>query len=339
MSSALRERLESVRRVIQRDVNGRGLHGPGSPTLAEHCAADFSAACRQLANAASVSIITGFFIPHGQPPAAETDGPLGAVFLAQALRLLGIPSVLAGEEFCTEALRAGLAMRSDRSTRVVVLPPSGLDADAYREAFFREVGRPSHLVAIERVGPSHTRASLLAQDPQGVEEFEREMPIASRDRCHNMRGQDITASCGPAHWLFEFPDSDRPVTLGIGDGGNEIGMGRLPWSLVRRAVPWGGRIACRVATDYLIVCGVSNWGAYGLAAGTALVRGMKPDPDLFDPDRERQVLEAMVRAGPLVDGVTGRAEASVDGLDAARYLGTLREIAAVARGEQWSSAP
>jgi hypothetical protein len=43
---------------------------------------------------------------------------------------------------------------------------------------------------------------------------------------------------------------------------------------------------------------VSNWGAYALAAGVYVLRGVKPPTDLFDPDREREILEVMVREGP-----------------------------------------
>jgi hypothetical protein len=74
---------------------------------------------------------------------------------------------------------------------------------------------------------------------------------------------------------------------------------------------------------------VSNWGAYALAAGVYALRGVKPAPDLFDPDRERAILEVMVREGPLVDGVTGKQTATVDGLtwdEYARPLARIREI-------------
>jgi hypothetical protein len=80
------------------------------------------------------------------------------------------------------------------------------------------------------------------------------------------------------------------TTIGIGDGGNEIGMGKLPWETIRRNVPQGGLVACRVPTDYLIVCGVSNWGAYALGAGVRRLRSAPPDPALFDPERERDGL-------------------------------------------------
>jgi hypothetical protein len=98
---------------------------------------------------------------------------------------------------------------------------------------------------------------------------------------------------------------------------------------VVKNIPNGNLIHCRVPTDYLIVAGVSNWGAYALAAGVYVLRGVKPPADLFDPDREREILEVMVREGPLVDGVTGQQTATVDGLswdEYAKPLVRIREI-------------
>ena len=42
--------------------------------------------------ALSVGIITGFYVPLGTPPAAETDGPVGAAMLAGALTRLAFPA-------------------------------------------------------------------------------------------------------------------------------------------------------------------------------------------------------------------------------------------------------
>ena len=117
------------------------------------------------------------------------------------------------------------------------------------------------------------------------------------------------------------------TTIGIGDGGNEIGMGKLPWSTIRKNVPHGGEVACRVPTDYLIVAGVSNWGAYALATGIRLLRGAAADPELYDVNRERELLRLMVDAGPLVDGVTGERTLTVDGLTFERYGRVLRDLA------------
>src|SRR5262249_33810466 len=121
------------------------------------------------------------------------------------------------------------------------------------------------------------------------------------------------------------------VTIGVGDGGNEIGMGKLPWPLIADRIPGGATIACRVATDHLIVAGVSNWGAYALAAGVALLRGVVPPDDWFDLDREPAIPRRMVDEGGLVDGVTGRPAASVDGLPFDEYAIALRRIGEIVR--------
>jgi hypothetical protein len=195
------------------------------------------------------------------------------------------------------------------------------------------LGRPTHLVAIERVGPAHTPASVLAQ-PGATDEdrsaFLAAVPPEHHGRCHTMRGRDITDVTADAWSAFEYPASGRPITIGVGDGGNEIGMGKVRWDTIRRNVPGGGIVACRVPADFLIVAGVSNWGAYALAAGVALSLGRRLPRALFDPDAELRLLERLVAAVPLVDGVTGRREAGVDGLpwsETAGVLTGLRELA------------
>jgi hypothetical protein len=189
----------------------------------------------------------------------------------------------------------------------------------------------THLLAIERVGPSHTPTSIAAQPGASeatVRLFQAEVPAEDHDRCHTMRGRDITELMSPAHLLFEHEarQEPRPMTIGIGDGGNEIGMGKVPWEVIRRNIPGGARVACRTATDHLIVCGISNWGAYGLAAGVRLLRGHRPTDELFDVEKERELLRIMVEAGPLVDGVLGRPNVSVDGVPFERYAEPLRRL-------------
>src|SRR4051794_17635514 len=94
--------LDAIRDVIQEDVGQRGLRTDPNENLITACPRDLHAACRSLAETpnAAVAIITGFFIPHAEPPCGETDGPLGAVFLARALTPLGIRVVVATDEFC-----------------------------------------------------------------------------------------------------------------------------------------------------------------------------------------------------------------------------------------------
>jgi hypothetical protein len=57
-----------------------------------------------------------------------------------------------------------------------------------------------------------------------------------------------------------------------------------------------------------------------------LLRNTTPPADLFNPAAERAILEVMVREGPLIDGVTGRATATVDGLSWDEYIRPLLSI-------------
>ena len=79
-------------------------------------------------------------------------------------------------------------------------------------------------------------------------------------------------SSTPALRLFcicVHPAQESFVSTGIGDGGNEVGMGLAAPFLTKSAgssIPSVERIACVSATSFLIPCSVSNWGGYALAA-------------------------------------------------------------------------
>ena len=242
---------------------------------------------------------------------------------------LGIRVTLLTDGFCVPALRAGLEVCGfhDRC-RIIGLPAHPIAASwngaEWRAWLDREVGTATHLLALERVGPSHTLASV-ADVHRSL--FAAEVPEHHRNCCQTMRGRDITASMSPVHVLFEEFLRSEVTTIGIGDGGNEIGMGRLPWSLLQKNIPRGGLIACRTATRHLIVAGISNWGAYGLATGICHLRG-EDFVAFCNIDLERRILDSMVAAG-LVDGVSGCRSASVDGLSFADYASLLADVAKI----------
>jgi hypothetical protein len=314
-------RLAAILEVVQEDAGNRGLRTDPADNLITRTAGDFEAACRSLAETkpASLAIVTGFWIATAQPPAHETDGPLGALFLARALVPLGIRVALLTDHPCELALKAGLeaassttgAVVSPSSVPVKLLETPTIPSKYWRMVLWADFLREwhlTHLVTLERVGPSHMD-----------------------DRCYSMRGRDITEATSPAHVLFEDTSTWMPMltTIGIGDGGNEIGMGKIPREVIARNIPGGDKISCRVTTDHLIVAGVSNWGAYALGAAVRYLLGAPADRTLFDPDEERRLLEVMVERGPLVDGVTGRPEGTVDGLPFERHAEVLRKIAAI----------
>ncbi len=294
--------LREIRDLIQVDVNQRGLATDPDANLINAYPDDFAAACRSIAENpdAALCVVTGFYIAHANPPCGETDGPLGALFLARALTPLGIRIALATDSFCQAALQAGV----DAAGLGASVPILRLEDDLDK-SLFSGLSPLTHLIALERVGPSRA------------------------GRCYSMRGRDITAHMAPAHRLFERnPDDGLPAltTIGIGDGGNEIGMGKISPEVIGRNIPNGELIACRVAADHLIVCAVSNWGAYALAAGVTLLRGAKLDPTLFDVEKEREYLRIMVEQGPLVDGVTAQPTVTVDGLSFEEYVKPLAHI-------------
>ncbi len=309
-------RLQAICDLIQEDVGNRGLRTDPADNLITRTAGDFEAACGSLAFARLpyISIVTGFYIAHADPPCGETDGPLGALFLARALAPLGFHVLLETDLFGIAALEAGWVACGRLDLPVIILQSAPHHPEDFarrkRQQFAEGIGL-THLIALERVGPSHHDG-----------------------RCYSMRGRDITDHMKPAHLLFEDAARNSGLTtIGIGDGGNEIGMGKIHPEVIERNIPRGALIACRVPTDHLIVAGVSNWGAYGLAAGVRLLRGAPHDPALFDPERERELLQIMVDRGPLVDGVTAQRTATVDGLPFDRYVQVLEKIGRICSGE------
>ena len=84
------------------------------------------------------------------------------------------------------------------------------------------------------------------------------------------RNRDITDRCGITPWLFDYAFKNKLcATTGIGDGGNETGMGKV-MDKTEEFITNGKDIACAVETQFLITAGVSNWGAEALALGLHL---------------------------------------------------------------------
>ena len=80
------EKLAAILAAIQTDPGNRGLARDPHDNLFTACPNDFAAACREIAEKPNSHLViyTGFIIPTAVPPTFETDGPLGAVFLARA---------------------------------------------------------------------------------------------------------------------------------------------------------------------------------------------------------------------------------------------------------------
>lgn len=318
----MNEIFSRIEVVIRRDPGRRGLLGTVGGPLG---LGELESAAKSLAaDKAGVVIVTGFFIPQAEPAAAETDGPPGAIALAETLRNLNRSAILVTDPHCGPALQA--AARAARLPGDVVRIVE--EVNGLRQLLESPTTPVSHLVAVERVGPGYCADSLRARcGDDDARQFAASVPRTMWSRCHNMRGQSIedwTIDFSP---VFESPPAGV-VTIGLGDGGNELGLGKFLWSDLRcrlESVADPG-ILCRVAADHAIVAGTSNWAAYGLAAATAVAAGRTEAFAPVTSESQRHILEAMVRDGPAVDGVSRRREATVDGLPMLTFLEPLEAI-------------
>ena len=275
---------EHCERLIQVDPARRGLLSAPVPAFA---CGQLGRAARDLAKlplGSTIGIITGFPIAAADPVMHETDGPLGAWFLARAAAFLGYKAWLAEERKYGEGLWE------------LVGDAGGDLADAVDlYDLIPGLVRPNcnALIAIERPGPS--RRDGTSRSAKGVD-ISRHVVDTSA-------------------WFL----NGGPPTIGIGDGGNEIGMGAWPADDLERRVPFGGAIACGTPCDHLIAAGVSNWGGYALGLCWAEALGKTLPPHWLDPENERRSLRILLDCG-MVDGGSGRPDGCVDGLEWEEYI-------------------
>lgn len=223
----------------------------------------------------TIIIVTGFYVAGH----AETDGPPGTIALAHALDSLGFNVMVA-----TDTQWRGLFEGEGLHVRY-------FEPDADRSEFdaLLDELQPVGLISVERCG-------------------------RTRDGRHlNMHGISIDAHNAPIDLLFDAA-AGRIPTIGVGDGGNEIGMGCVADEIHRIS----GIEPCAVCVDHLVIATVSNWGAYGLCAYLGQMRGKALVP-VFDEISD--MLARMIRFG-CVDGVSKLPTLSVDGFN----MDTEREI-------------
>ena len=304
-----------------------------------------------------VVIVTGFYIPGGEPPATETDGPPGALILAEGLKYLGMEVYLLTDEYTLSALKAGLKILnlSDKEIHLICFPIEHSDQDHISRLNNEETSSPisvhfvqdffngplgrelTHLIFIERVGPNHTLESFLAQERQGnppLKDFEMLLPPLIRNRCFNSRLEDITRFTAKTHFLLEYGKKlNLPIeTVGIGDRGNEIGAGKIPWEIFKEngSTHREPVFCCRMKTDYFISCGISNWGGYALLAGVALAKGRSDILEKVTPEQEGRVLDYLIHHGPAIDGITYKQDHSVDGIEFKDYIKVIERVKEIA---------
>jgi hypothetical protein len=278
-----------IQPAVEQLLLGHGTRG--IERLARYLPADYAAqAARALWQIPQVIITTGFYV-DGHP---ETDGPPGAFFLGRALATNGTNVCYVGEPDVLSMLRQ---MAEELWFSQTSTPRS----DTINEPDFIEFP-----IADTAASRALSRDIILNQQPSAIVSIERcGRTISGHYR--NMLGIDIAQYTAQVDELFSQPAGHPHVTtVGIGDGGNEIGMG-----LLVEHIPDALGITDPVETgvDHLVLATVSNWGAYGIVAYLSHLAGQ----DLLPAEgEEAKALEGMVAHGA-IDGLTHQAEQSVDG--------------------------
>jgi D-glutamate cyclase len=253
----------------------------------------------------AVVILTGFVVPPWLRP--ENDGPVGAVNLARALNLaFDITPLIIGE-------------------REVVGPlPALCRAGGLEVADLELVRRTTRRVALESFTTDSRRARSDAESlldrvaPKAVIAIEK----ASMNEVgvhHSGVGYDVSPMTAKVDHIIDVARERGIWTLGIGDGGNEIGMGCIK-ETVKGSLATGAHCGCpcghgthaATATDLLLPVMVSNWAATALEANLAVRLGTVEV--LHDRRMEAKLLEAAADAG-FIDPASGLSISSGDAVD------------------------
>ncbi len=235
-------------------------------------------------NKGTAFIATGFYILNSNAP--ETDGPSGAIAIGNALEKLGFKVF-----YVTDFYSFQLFIDIVESEKVIIFPLcNDEESEIYAKKLIKKFN-PSLIISVERCGATSGMKYL------------------------NMKGIDISDYNAKIDYLFYNHNN----TIGIGDGGNEIGMGNLEDEIKKTTgLP---DEPCNTKVSHLIISSVSNWGAFGLVAALAL----KTQQNLLhSAEFEEKLMNKIVNNGA-VDGISGKPELSVDGFGL-EYFKTLGEL-------------
>lgn len=251
-------------------------------------------------------------------PIVETDGPPAAATLARSLytAFSAIPVILIDEPFVPimEATCRGAGMvpidlqyfenvKREGGYQAVFVVGMPLSRDKGRRLSDELLARlqPSALIAIERPG----------RNEHGV--------------YHQVGGQRIPDDAvADMDHIFIRARTSGIFTAGVGDGGNEIGMGVIGSSLAsilpvtrKCKCPCGGGSAATTEVDILLTGTCSNWAVTALEGAIALATGKRHA--LHTTDVDRRTLEACSSAGAIDGGVNYNTDPAVDDIPWSGY--------------------
>lgn len=239
-----------------------------------------------LENPGTVIIVTGFYILGAE--ADETDGPPGAVAIGNSLQTLGYKVIYVTDQHGAPLMQALV----DKGQRVISYPIANEDTSRkFADKILKETN-PSVIISIERCG------------------------LTAENDYRNMRGLDISGFNARADYLF----ANHGVTIGIGDGGNEIGMGNL--ADIIPTIQNLPKVPCITTTTALIIASVSNWGGYGLVTAISELQNINLLPSM---EQGSEYLIKAAEAGA-VDGMSAKQEPKVDGFSLSEDSQIIQEL-------------
>jgi hypothetical protein len=276
--------VKDVQQLLIKD-DERGIARVTAKTLPRNNLHDAAKSLWKL-RGSTVLIATGFIV-HNKP---ETDGPPGALAVARALAALNYRPVLISQK---EILRL-LDIVRDFNVELAEFPVQSRERSTAHALRLLRRFDPAAIIGIELCGPN-------------------------KYGCYrDMRGRDISEVTARMDSLFSLARKQSRFTVGIGDGGNEIGFGNVSPSILRKL----GIEPCISRTSKLIVASISNWGAYGLVHELSKFGNVNLLPT---PSTERKIIQRLVANGA-VDGFTGRSIPKVDGRSLAKHEMILKQL-------------
>ncbi|HEX6794336.1 MAG TPA: DUF4392 domain-containing protein [Casimicrobiaceae bacterium] len=316
--------LDLLDRIMNLDIGNRGVEKLYEPARTRNAEPLCAAAARSLVGVGRgecVVLITGSLTrPWVSPRIGETDGPVGVAALARALSygFNAIPVVVSD---------ASLLDPIGETVKAAGVSPVSLDQAkrATSNPRFCSVSVMQGFPIDDAEAQNEAKRMIDALSPKAVVSVER-AGMTPRGTYHNMLGQDFSEGRARIDYLVQEAAARNIPTIGVGDGGNEIGMGAVA-DAVHQHVPHGPVLCAKLATDVLLPAGVSNWGCYAILAAMAILTG-RPEL-LHTSSMERRLVEAAASAG-LVDGNTGKCEPTVDGLSLEVHVGIVELLLATA---------
>jgi hypothetical protein len=237
----------------------------------------------------------------------ETDGPVGAGYLARFVeQCLGAVPLLVVEAslvpYAEVALRAAGLIVADVDTAL----------RAKSGPHNASVGAVIPFTTNADEADAEARALLDRLNPGAI--ISIELPGANVDgEFHNVTARVVpTELVAKADALMRAAADRSVLTVGIGDGGNELGMGYVA-DAVRTYVASGDRIAPVTDVDVLVVGCISNWA--GVAVGHALA-ALTGKPELLRTVDVLRITDRLSDAGA-IDGLTSYVDPKNDGTNRA----------------------